>query len=125
MKPFGVVTLETETSLGGEDPLTPVSLALLQTFPRFTMVAGDFETVRGAWAFRGELAAFLDDRLQRAAGEPVLEGRSFDTSEFRFRPNTMVDHWPVVIVSQSLARRLFPDGLKPLEKRTTLFLPSL
>ena len=43
--------------------------------PRFTMIGGDFETVRGAWGVRGEVAAFVDDELQstRAArGVPAV-----------------------------------------------------
>lgn len=34
------------------------------SYSRFTMVGGDFETVRGAWGLRGELAVFLQDTLQ-------------------------------------------------------------
>jgi hypothetical protein len=33
---------------------------VVQRFPRFTMVGGDFETVRGEWGLRGELAAKSD-----------------------------------------------------------------
>ena len=32
--------------------------------PPFTMIGGDFETVRGAWGLRGEIAAFVDDNFQ-------------------------------------------------------------
>jgi hypothetical protein len=35
-------------------------LPVVQRFPRFTMVGGDFETVRGEWGLRGELAAKSD-----------------------------------------------------------------
>jgi hypothetical protein len=35
-----------------------------ESFPRFTMVGGDFETVHGPWGVRGEVAAFVDDELQ-------------------------------------------------------------
>ena len=47
-------------------------------FPRFTMVGGDFETVRGAWGVRGEAAIFVERTLQ-AEGLPVAaEGKSFE-----------------------------------------------
>jgi len=36
----------------------------VETFPRFTMVGGDFETVHGEWGIRGEAAAFVEDSLQ-------------------------------------------------------------
>jgi hypothetical protein len=45
--------------------------------PRFTMLGGDFETVRGEWGIRGEAAAFIDDSFQ----DPVLQvvpGSSID-----------------------------------------------
>ena len=52
------------------------SLVLHETFPRFTMVGADLETVRGAWGVRGEVAAFTDDDsveggvgVDRRAGE--------------------------------------------------------
>ena len=38
--------------------------AVVETFPRFTMIGGDFETVRGPWGVRGEIAVFPDDELQ-------------------------------------------------------------
>ena len=45
--------------------------------PRFTMVGGDFETVRGAWGIRGEVAAFLTDNFQ-AERIAVVDGSSID-----------------------------------------------
>jgi hypothetical protein len=42
-------------------PLDPLALVLpryAEVFPRFTMVGADFETVRGPWGLRGELAWF-------------------------------------------------------------------
>jgi hypothetical protein len=47
-----------------------------ELFPRFTMVAADFESVRGPWGVRGEVAAFVDDNLQ--LGPFIVEGRSLD-----------------------------------------------
>jgi hypothetical protein len=46
-------------------------------FPRFTMIGADFETVRGEWGLRGELAAFVDDSFQSPLLR-VVDGRSFD-----------------------------------------------
>jgi hypothetical protein len=37
-------------------------------YRRFTMVAGDFETVRGAWAIRGETALRVDQAFDLGAG---------------------------------------------------------
>ena len=42
----------------------PQAFVIRESFPRFTMIGGDFETVRGLWGVRGEVAAFVDDELQ-------------------------------------------------------------
>jgi len=49
-----------------------------ETFPRFTMIGGDFETVRGAWGVRGEVAAFVEDELQSSVLARGVPGRSID-----------------------------------------------
>ena len=36
-------------------------------YPRYTMIGGDFETVRGPWGLRGEVAAFVDDNFQHGS----------------------------------------------------------
>lgn len=54
------------------------AFTLRETFPRFTMVGGEFETVRGAWGIRGELAAFVDDELQAPQPPRGVPGRSAD-----------------------------------------------
>jgi predicted RND superfamily exporter protein len=46
-------------------------------YPRFTMIGGDVETVRGEWGIRGEVAAFVDDNFQTAA-LTVAEGSSVE-----------------------------------------------
>jgi hypothetical protein len=46
-------------------------------YPRFTMIGGDFETVRGPWGLRGEVAAFVDDNFQQAV-PGVAGGSSID-----------------------------------------------
>ena len=58
--------------------LTPAGLQA--TFPRFTMLGADFETVSGQWGVRGEFAAFVRDSFQQSsANVPVMiGGKSFD-----------------------------------------------
>jgi hypothetical protein len=57
--------------------LTPAGL-LQHTYPRFTMLGADFETATGAWAVRGEVAAFTRDAFQAPSAPVIFEGRSFD-----------------------------------------------
>jgi hypothetical protein len=52
------------------------SLQILETFPRFTMIGADFETVRGAWGIRGEVASFPEDELQSTRTVQGVPGRS-------------------------------------------------
>lgn len=71
-RPFPVSALT-----GTPDPLA-VSLPaplIVETFPRFTMIGGDFETVRGEWGLRGEVAAFVDDTLQSERAARGVPGR--------------------------------------------------
>ncbi len=58
--------------------LTPGSAVLPvdTVHPRFTMIGGDFETVRGEWGMRGEVAAFVDDNFQ--GPRSVVSGSSID-----------------------------------------------
>ncbi len=42
------------------------------------MISGDFETVAGKWAVRGEAAAFVDRRLAGVTRPGLVEGRSID-----------------------------------------------
>jgi hypothetical protein len=58
--------------------LGPGGPTVTQVFPRFTMIGGDFESVAGAWAFRGEAAAFVEDGFQVQNVPGVTPGRSFD-----------------------------------------------
>jgi hypothetical protein len=59
-------------------PNPPVVLRLVERYPRFTMVAGDFETVRGEWAIRGEGAFFVDRKLSDPAVTFLRDGQSID-----------------------------------------------
>ena len=97
-QPFGVYTV-----------LPPDPLALTQrlfaerTFPRFTMIGGDFETARGAWAVRGEIA-YTESELpatSAAVSTPpesdrrVLDaGAGFDrkAGEYRVSGTVLVRH---------------------------------
>jgi len=55
---------------------TPGGPAVVGTHPRFTMVGGDFETVRGAWGVRGEAAAFIDHAAESFEGGVGLDRRA-------------------------------------------------
>jgi hypothetical protein len=72
-EPFGIVHLEAAAAPPGAPPP-----ALVLDYPRFTMLGADFEAVRGAWAIRGELAAFVDNSFQ-SADLRLLSGTSIDT----------------------------------------------
>lgn len=50
----------------------------LERFPPFTMIGGDFETVRGAWGVRGEVALFVDRTLQTIGAPVLIQGRMVD-----------------------------------------------
>jgi hypothetical protein len=47
------------------------------TYPRFTMIGGDFEAVRGEWGVRGEVGAFVDDHFQSPDAQ-IVGGHSID-----------------------------------------------
>ena len=72
-EPFGVFQLTSDAT------------AVEEVFPRFTMVGGDFETVRGEWGIRGEVAAFVNDSFQSAVA-PRAHGRSLGRGRRRGRP---------------------------------------
>ena len=73
------------------------SFVIRESFPRFTMVGGDFETVRGPWGFRGEVAAFVADTLQSTRalqgvpGHSVTAGIGFDrkAGDYRIAANAL------------------------------------
>jgi hypothetical protein len=46
--------------------------------PRFTMIGGDFETVKGLWGVRGEIAAFVERTMQLSNALATIEGRSVE-----------------------------------------------
>ena len=69
-EPFGLARFAPLTS---QAAIAPVHVV----FPRFTMIGGDFETVRGNWGMRGEIAAVVDDNFQHPSLR-IVDGRSFD-----------------------------------------------
>jgi hypothetical protein len=103
---FPIVTLET----GGE------AVTLIDSFPRFTMVGGDFETVRGAWGVRGEAAFFVSDTLQSVRAVRGIAGRSLDAGigvdrragDYRLAANVLWS-WRGVDPEDPAARALAAD----------------
>jgi hypothetical protein len=63
---FGVLSIEPGAELA----------ALVERFPRFTMMAADAETVVGSWAIRAEAAVFPDRYVMTPAGS--VRGRLFE-----------------------------------------------
>ena len=49
-----------------------------ERFPRFTMIGADFETVRGPWGMRGEMAAFVDRTLQVVESPALVKGKAIE-----------------------------------------------
>ena len=64
---------------------------LVESFPRFTMMGGDFETVRGAWGVRGEAAAFIEGELQRIETGAGIDRRA---GNYRVAANLLFTHQP-------------------------------
>lgn len=56
----------------------PAAVALDARHPRFTMIGGDVETVRGEWGIRGEVAAFPQRALQAGSDPVVAAGRAVE-----------------------------------------------
>jgi Protein of unknown function (DUF1302) len=56
----------------------PLYEGLAGRFPRFTMIGGDFETVRGPWGIRGEVAAFVDRTLAVQTQQALVQGHTLD-----------------------------------------------
>jgi hypothetical protein len=67
--------------------LTPATL--VESFPRYTMIGGDFETVRGAWGVRGEVGGFAQDGPDRIEGGIGVDRRAGD---YRVATNVLWMH---------------------------------
>jgi predicted RND superfamily exporter protein len=70
IEPFGLGSIALPSPLSS---FVPVEIL----YPRFTLVGGDFETVRGQWGVRGEIAAFVEDNFQDPALR-IVQGSSLD-----------------------------------------------
>ena len=81
---FGIVSFEPFVFLMNPPPAPLVVGTLVERYPRFTMIAGDAEMVRGAWAIRGEVAGFIDKTLAGPLGpekgKAIDAGIGFDRS---------------------------------------------
>jgi len=72
---FGPIALEFTSA----PPVSPAVIGeLVESHPRFTMVAGDFETVHGKWAMRGEVAVFPERRLAGVGRAGLVDAKSID-----------------------------------------------
>lgn len=72
---FGVISFGFERPV---EPSAPAVMTLVERYPRFTMISGDFETVVGEWALRGEAAMFVRKTLSGVTGTGAVDGRAFD-----------------------------------------------
>ena len=79
---FGIVTFE--PVFPAPVPATDATAVptvvgrLVERFPRFTMISGDFETVAGEWAIRGELAAFVEKQFAGVTRPGPVDGGALD-----------------------------------------------
>jgi len=73
---FGIISFEPIAFPTEPGPIPTVVGTLVERYPRFTMVAADAETVRGGWAIRGEVAAFIDKTLSGPTG--ATKGKAID-----------------------------------------------
>ena len=95
----------------------PLRARLVETFPRFTMIGADVETVRGPWGVRGEIAAFVEDELQSTflargvPGHSVEAGAGVDrrAGDYRVAANVLWS-WRAVDDSHEAAAFLEDDG---------------
>lgn len=81
-KAFGDIGLRPAVAPGG----TALVAELVETYPRFTMIAADAETVTGAWAWRGETAWFRGQSFDAGLGVDRKTG------EFRVFASVLVHH---------------------------------
>jgi predicted RND superfamily exporter protein len=92
IEPFGLGAIVVPSPFSA---FVPVEIV----YPRFTMVGGDFETVRGQWGVRGEIAAFVDDNFQDptlrvSKGQAVDAGVGVDrrAGDYRISGSALLHH---------------------------------
>jgi hypothetical protein len=98
-EPFGLFTSLFSRRPGSSDP-GDIAAGLIRNYPRFTMAGADFETVRGEWGVRGEVAAFVRDNFQEPAS--YTTGKSYDAGlgvdrragDYRISGTALVHHEP-------------------------------
>ena len=73
---FGLLSFVPFVLPAGSGPTPMVVGQLVESYPRFTMIAADAETVRGGWAIRGEVAGFVDKTLDGPLGP--IKGKAID-----------------------------------------------
>ena len=79
--------------------LTPDGI-VERTYARFTMLGADFETARGPWGARGEVAVFPRDVFQTQGSPAIFHGSSFDAGggvdrkagDYRLSGEVLVHH---------------------------------
>ena len=94
---------------------------LLESFPRFTMLGGDFETVHGPWGVRGEVAVFPEDELQSTRAAVGVRGKSIEggvgvdrrAGDYRMAAN-VIWSWRAIDASSPVARAF--DGDDEVER---------
>jgi hypothetical protein len=72
----GVGPLTTEVGPFGANG--GLAMRLVEHHPRFTMIGADFETVTGPWAWRGEVASFVERTFTGRTRPGFVAGRSLD-----------------------------------------------
>jgi hypothetical protein len=76
---FGPITFEIDVPEPGEPPIGPAVVGrLVERFPRFTMISGDFEAVAGEWAWRGEAAVFVEKTFGGVTVPGLVRGKALD-----------------------------------------------
>jgi hypothetical protein len=109
---YEIALLGAESGQGASELLAPGRF----TYPRFTMLAGDFETVTGEWAWRGEAAVFSD-----ACDVEPCRPRTFDVGAgFDRRAGSYRVSGSLLVQAQAVAAARQPaGGLLPGFSRTT------
>ena len=100
---FGMVSFEPSFGIA----IAPAVVGrLVERYPRFTMIAGDVETVRGEWAIRGEVAAFVERQFrggrwpapcQASRSTPAVASIDAPASIASSAPCSSIDSGPTTI----------------------------